>query len=201
MVTQSVVPSYLVEPLRMMGELRSTLVEDVKKFLVMLRTDPGKLRILADACEGIAESGDQLWLQQACTDYRHRIIDKESRRAVIYLVVVFGHLAADSIPPFNQLQWRAPIKLIRADYMPPEVQPFLDFGLETTHGSGDAAILDDLDQLSQPHLAQLHGLGEKLSNPALATTLKQWLEHKPNAVEVESVQRVLGMLEFLGYQW
>lgn len=202
MVTQSAVPAYLGEPLRLMGQLRSTLVEDVEKFLEMLRNDPGTLRILSDACEGIAEHGDQVWLQQASTDYRHRMIDKESRRSVIHLVVVFGRLAAQGVPPFDDLQWRAPMKLIRADYVPNEIQPLVDLGVEVARASGECAVMDDIDQMSPSYLTRLHSLGEKLSHdPALASTLKLWLQHRPNAVEVEMVQRVLGILEFLGYQW
>jgi hypothetical protein len=202
MVTQSSIPRYLREPLEMMGELRSTVVEDVEQYLGVLLKNQEKLQILAEACHQIVEHNDQTWLQRASVDRRHRVIDENTARAVIHLLVLFGNLAERGIAPFCEMQWRAPIQLVRADYVPPEVQPLLAFALEITHGSSELVILDDLDRMLPQHRARLHCLGKQLSqHPALALALKEWLQHKPNAAEVEIVQRMLGMLDFLGYQW
>jgi len=195
-------PSYLHVPLQMMDGLRSKLVEDIDSFVQDIQSNPTRLQVLADAYVEMRDRGDQVLLQERSMDHRGGRDLAGERRAVSHLLVVFMALGERGIEPFVGSRWIEPADPPRADFIPAEVQPFIDLGNQVSRGSGDIAILADLDRVSPSNLARLHGLGNRLSNdPELAADLMRWLQHKPDAVEVELVQSVIGMLEFLGYSW
>jgi len=200
MVSPPSIPPYLNKVLDLIArEMPLPTEGEFARFINIVCSSPERLQKFTEAWEELVRYGDQDWLWDA---HRTRGFNRECR-PLGSLLILFDMLGMRGLLPFSGLQHRPDVlkKLKRADYIPPEIQPFIDFGTEATTACDELELIETLDRLPSHHLARLLELRQRRSDDAsLKEALRVWLRHKPDAIEVEIVQRVLGMMEWLDYR-